>query len=130
MAAYSLLEEAENERKAPLLKRSLAVFYPTVVYLFTIESHVYAMAIAASVLLGDVTFRLVEAPFMNLKTWSWRSAERKAVFRRAAWWLPSRVVKRMPGTTSAPPPAAAEPTPESAVGAAEPSASRMSPTGS
>ena len=89
-----------------------------------------ATSIAASVLLGDVTFRLVEAPFMNLKTWSWRSSERKAVFRRAAWWLPSRAVKRIAGTKSAPPPPAAEPTPESAVGTAEPSASRMSPTGS
>ena len=89
-----------------------------------------ATSIAASVLLGDVTFRLVEAPFMNLKTWSWRSSERKAVFRRAAWWLPSRVVKGTASTESAPPAAAAEPTPESAVGAAEPSASRMSPTGS
>lgn len=59
MAAYSLLEEAESERRAPLLKRSLAFFYPTVVYLFTIESHVYAMAIAASVLLGFFPFMVL-----------------------------------------------------------------------
>lgn len=59
MAAYSLLKEAENEQAAPLHKRAWAFFYPTVVYLFTIESHVYAMAIAASVLLGFFPFMVL-----------------------------------------------------------------------
>jgi YihY family inner membrane protein len=59
LAAYSLLKEAENEQAAPLHKRAWAFFYPTVDYLFTIESHVYAMAIAASVLLGFFPFMVL-----------------------------------------------------------------------
>jgi len=71
LAAYSLLEEAEIERKAPLLKRSLAFFYPTVVYLFTIESHVYAMAIGASVLLGFFPFMvLILSLAQNVLHWT------------------------------------------------------------
>lgn len=60
MAAYSLLKEAETEqRRSSLFKRAWTLFYPTVVYLFTIESHVYAMAIAASVLLGFFPFMVL-----------------------------------------------------------------------
>ena len=53
---------------------------------------VFAVSMVASVALGEILFRLVEAPFMNLKRGGWRSSERAAVFRRAAWWLPSRVL--------------------------------------
>ena len=54
----------------------------------------FAVSLLASVALGEILFRLVEAPFMNLKKGGWRSSERAAVFRRAAWWLPSRVLDR------------------------------------
>jgi peptidoglycan/LPS O-acetylase OafA/YrhL len=89
-----------------------------------------AASILASVVLGEVVFRLVEAPFMNLKTSGWRSSGRAAVFRRAAWWLPSRALERMRGRRPVAEGAqAAESVPESAVGA-EPSASQVSPSGS
>ena len=88
-----------------------------------------AASIAGSVLLGEVTFRLVEAPFMNLKISGWRSSERAAVFRRAAWWLPSRALEVIRGGRHAPEAPAAEPVPESAA-ASEPPASPSVPSSS
>jgi peptidoglycan/LPS O-acetylase OafA/YrhL len=88
-----------------------------------------AASIAGSVLLGEVTFRLVEAPFMNLKISGWRSSERAAVFRRAAWWLPSRAIEVMRRRRRAPEAPAAEPVPESAA-ASEPPSSPSVPSSS
>jgi len=48
------LEAAANQQSLP--ERTVAFLRPTVRYLFTIESHVYAMAIAASVLLAFFPF--------------------------------------------------------------------------
>jgi peptidoglycan/LPS O-acetylase OafA/YrhL len=81
-------------------------------------------SIVASIGLGYVVFRLVEAPFMNLKRGSWRSSQRTALFRRAAWWLPSRAIEWTGGKRAVP---ATEPNPESA---AESSVTPVAPSGS
>ena len=68
---------------APRLERALDNNYRQTFVVLLVAST------AGSVLLGVVFFRLVEAPFMNLKTFGWRSSERAAVWRRAALWIPS-----------------------------------------
>jgi peptidoglycan/LPS O-acetylase OafA/YrhL len=86
---------------------------------------VLVAGIAGSVLLGVVVFRLVEAPFMNLKTSSWRTSQRAALFRRAALWIPSprrvrALVERVRGAVPAMRRSRDEPAPEPAP-TAEPS---------
>ena len=75
---------------APRLERALDYNYKQTFIVLEVAS------IGASVLLGMVVFRLVEAPFMSLKTFGWRSSERAAVWRRAALWIPSwpRIIVR------------------------------------
>jgi membrane protein/epoxyqueuosine reductase len=55
----SLLPPNSYSAREPLLSRLVGFISPTVRYLFTIESHVYAMAIASSVLLGFFPFMVL-----------------------------------------------------------------------
>jgi membrane protein len=56
--SYSLLQ-TEDEEKDPSPRRVRLIFEPTIRYWFGLDSHVYAMAIAANVLLGFFPFMLL-----------------------------------------------------------------------
>jgi peptidoglycan/LPS O-acetylase OafA/YrhL len=87
-----------------------------------------AVSVASSVLLGELLFRLVEAPFMNLKTKGFRSPERTAAWRRAAWWLPSKALGRLSVTATVVAPASAKETVAESPVAAEPSTPPATPS--
>ena len=87
----------------------------------------WVASLASSVLLGEILFRAVEAPFMNLKTSGWRSSERTALFRRAAWWLPSKALGRLSATAHVAVPAPAKETRAETPVAAEPSTPPTTP---
>jgi peptidoglycan/LPS O-acetylase OafA/YrhL len=98
---------------APRLERALDDSYRQTFVVLLVAG------IAGSVLLGVVVFRLVEAPFMNLKTSSWRTSKRAAQWRRAALWIPSPrrmrvLVERVRGAVPATRRSRDEPAPEPA----------------
>jgi membrane protein len=55
----SLLPKNSYSARATFSERVVSAFYPTVRYLFNIESHAYAMAIGSSVLLGFFPFMVL-----------------------------------------------------------------------
>ncbi len=67
----TLLPPTSYSARDSWFARLVAYLYPTVRYLFTIESHAYAMAIAASVLLGFFPFMvLILSLSQNVFQWS------------------------------------------------------------
>jgi membrane protein/epoxyqueuosine reductase len=69
----SLLPKNSYSARQTLSERAVGLVSPTVRYLFTIESHAYAMAIASSVLLGFFPF-MVLILSLSQNVFAWRDA--------------------------------------------------------
>ena len=73
MSLESLLPKNSYSARETFSERVVGLLYPTVRYLFTIESHAYAMAIASSVLLGFFPFMLLILS-LSQNVFAWRDA--------------------------------------------------------
>jgi membrane protein len=69
----SLLHKSSYSARETFSERVVGAFYPTVRYLFNIESHAYAMAIGSSVLLGFFPF-MVLILSLSQNVFGWRDA--------------------------------------------------------